>query len=144
MYSLFEFILGGDFNCVLSAQDTQQNFKDKKCPALNDLVNGFNYSDAFRLTKPNAKEFTFHRPNCAASRLDRFYVPQCLVPHVQSVLHHASLGDHHYAIVELELPGFDILPSVPKTKQLYWKLNTSILDDGDFLENFNIMYQKVH
>ena len=35
-------IIGGDFNCVLSALDTEQNFSDKKCPALTDLVNGFN------------------------------------------------------------------------------------------------------
>ena len=27
-------LMGGDFNCVLSAQDTERNFGDKKCPAL--------------------------------------------------------------------------------------------------------------
>ena len=90
-------IIAGDFNCVLSAQDTKLNFSDKKCPALADLVNGFNYSDAFRIVKPNAQEFTFHRPNCAPSRLDRFYVPQHLVPHVQNVRHCASLGDQDIA-----------------------------------------------
>ena len=136
-------IIGGDFNCVLSAQDTQQNFGDKKCPALSDLVNGFNYSDAFRLIKPNTQEFTFHRPNCSHSRLDRFYVPQHLVPHVKNVSHHASLGDHHYAVAELDLPGFEHLPPAPEREQLYWKLNTSILHDEDFLENFDIMYKKL-
>ena len=68
-------ILAGDFNCVLSAKDTERNFGDKKCPALQDLVSGFNLSDAFRVVKPDVSEFTFHRPNCAASRLDRFYIP---------------------------------------------------------------------
>ena len=101
-------MLGGDFNCILSAQDTERNFNDKKCPALSDLVTGFNYSDAFRLVKPNCQEFTFYRPNSAASRLDRFYVPQFLVPHVQQVSHHASLVDHHYVVAELELPNLQV------------------------------------
>ena len=53
-------LLGGYFNCVLSALDTQRNFGEKKCPALTDLINGFNYSDAFRLVKPNSEEYTFY------------------------------------------------------------------------------------
>ena len=106
-------LIVGDFNCVLSAQDTENNFNQKKCPALHDLVRGFNYADTFRIVKPNASEFTFHRPNCAASRLDRFYVPQYLLPHVQDVRHHASLVDHHYGVLELELPSLDYVPPPP-------------------------------
>ena len=93
--------------------------------------------------KPNAKEFTFHRPNCSASRLDRVYVPQILVPHVRHVSHHASLVDHHYVVAEFELPSLEVLDSPPRKQKLYWKLNTSILQDEDFLENFTIMYRKV-
>ena len=63
-------ILGGDFNCVLSPLDTEKNFCDKTCPALKDLVTGFNYSDAFRLLKPGVSEFTFHRKNSALLLLD--------------------------------------------------------------------------
>lgn len=49
-------LLGGDFNCVLSPIDTERNFIDKKCPALKDLVDDFNYMDAFRSVKPNIAE----------------------------------------------------------------------------------------
>ena len=133
----------GDFNCVLSAQDTERNFNDKKCPALNDLVRSFNYADAFRIVKPNAVEYTFHRPKCAASRLDRFYVPQYLLPHVKDVHHHASLVDHHYGVLELELPSLESVPTSPRSQQLYWKLNSSILQDEDFIENFSVMYRKI-
>ena len=136
-------ILAGDFNCVLSAKDTERNFGDKKCPALQDLVSGFNLSDAFRVVKPDVSEFTFHRPNCAASRLDRFYIPQEFVPHIKQVSHHASLGDHHYVVFVVDLPDLEVLPAPPKSSPLYWKLNTSILDDEDFLENFETVYQKV-
>ena len=135
-------ILAGDFHCVLSAKDTERNFGDKKCPALQDLVSGFNLSDAFRVVKPDVSEFTFHRPNCAASRLDRFYIPQEFVPHIQQVSHHASLGDHHYVVFVVDLPDLEVLPAPPKSSPLYWKLNTSILDE-DFLEIFETVYQKV-
>ena len=128
---------------MLSAQDTEKNFNDKKCPALTDLVRGFNYADAFRVVKPNTIEFTFHRPKCAASRLDRFYVPQFLLPHVQDVHHHASLVDHHYGILELELPSLETVLPAPRSEQLYWKLNTSVLRDEDFLENFSTLYHKI-
>ena len=106
-------------------------------------MNGFNYSDAFRLLKPAVQEFTFHRPKCAASRLDRIYVPQYLVPHVHHVSHHASLADHHYVLTEIECPSLERLDPVPRTEKLYWKLNTSILQDEDFLENFTEFYRKI-
>ena len=110
---------------------------------MTDLVRGFNYADAFRIVKPNKIEFTFNRPNCSASRLDRFYVPQYLLPQVQDVHHHASLVDHHYGILELELPDLDKVSPPPRAQQLYWKLNTDILNDEDFLENFSELYKKV-
>ena len=133
----------GDFNCALSAQDTENNFASKTCPALADLVKGFNYADAFRIVKPNTLEYTFYRPKCAASRLDRFYVPQFLLSHVQDVHHHASLVDHHYGVLELDLPDLAAVAPPPRTTKLYWKLNTSILQDEDFLENFSDLYSKL-
>ena len=136
-------ILGGDFNSIISASDTQKNFEDKKCPALKELISGFNYSDAFRLVKPNASEFTFYRQNNAASRLDRFYVPQNLVQNVQNVSHHASLSDHHYVVLNLIIQNFESIPLPPKSKPLYWKLNTNILSDEDFLDNFQEFYLKI-
>ena len=136
-------LLGGDYNCILSAMDTENNFEDKKCPALKDLVQGFNYSDAFRLVKPSVKEYTFHRKKCAPSRLDRFYVPQHCVQLVQDVSHHASLSDHHYVVIILDLPNIDTIPLPPKSPPLYWKLNTSILQDDDFKENFKDFYKKL-
>ena len=65
-------ILAGDFNSILSSRDTERNFVDKKCPVLKDLVESFYYSDAYRLLHPEGVAYTFYRPNCAASRLDRF------------------------------------------------------------------------
>ena len=136
-------LLGGDFNCVLSPLDTERNFADKSCPALKDLVTGFNYSDAFRLLKPGVSEYTWHRKNSAASRLDRFYIPPNLASFVVDLYHCASLSDHHYVVLQLNLPDLQRLPLPVRTNSLYWKLNTSVLQDEDFLENFRVLYSKL-
>ena len=129
-------VLGGDFNCILSPKDTENNFGDKKCPALKDLIENFNFSDTYRLLHPNGGDFSFYRPNCAASRLDRFYVPQNLVGNVISVSYQASLGDHKGVCMEMSLPDLMEIPAPPLSSSPYWKLNTAILKDEDFLENF--------
>ena len=83
------------------------------CPALKDLVENFNYSDGYRFLNPDGGDFTFFRPNCAASRLDRFYLPQSLLGNISSVSHHASLGDHHGTLLLLSLPDLDRGPAPP-------------------------------
>ena len=65
-------ILGVDFNSILLSKDAENNFHEKKCPALKNLVDDFNYSDAYRSLHPEKREYTFCRPNFAASCLDRF------------------------------------------------------------------------
>ena len=129
-------LLGGDFNCVLSPLDTEINFADKTCPALKDLVTGFNYSDAFRMLKPGLSEFTLHRKRCAASRLDRLYIPPTLASFVIDLYHCASLSDHHYVVLNLNIPDLERLLLPVRSDSLYWKLNTSILKDEDFWRIF--------
>ena len=67
-------VIIGDFNSVLSPLDCEERYVDKKCPALQDLVLGFNYVDAFRHLHPVEREYTFIRPSCTPSRLDRVNV----------------------------------------------------------------------
>ena len=136
-------IIGGDFNCILSAKDTERNFADKRCPALKDLVDSFNYTDAYRFLYPAGQEYTFHRQSCSASRLDRFYIPQDLLHSVSSVSHQASLGDHFYTCIVMEVQDLGKKLDLPIFSSSYWKLNTSILKDEDFLENFSCMYSKL-
>ena len=136
-------VLGGDFNSVLSVKDTERNFADKQCPALKNLLDNFNYSDAYRSLYPDGEDYTFFRPNFASSRLDRFYLPQEMLRKIQSISHHASLGDHNYVKLILSLEDLTVKPSPQWSSSPYWKLNTSILKDEDFLENFSVMYKKL-
>ena len=123
-------ILVGDFNSILSALDTERNFSDKTCPA-------------YRLLHPQGRAYSFFRPSCAASRLDRFYIPQNLVNNVRSVTYKASLGDHCGVSLLITLPDLVKGPAPTPSSSPYWKLNTSVLKDEDFLENFAVMYTKL-
>ena len=115
-------ILGGDFNSVLSMKDTERNFADKNCPALKNLIENFNYSDGYRVMHPDGVDYTFYRPNCAASRLDRYYIPLNLLEHVRSVTHKASIGDHKYVCMNLSLPDLEIEPHPSVLMMIFWNI----------------------
>ena len=130
-------VIGGDFNCVMEEIDTESNFKNKNCPALQDFLATFNYSDAFRILHSDMVDFTFYRQGAAASRLDRFYVPPGLVKNVKSVFHKPALSDHKYGVMEFIVPDGAppiVLPTVDGST--YWKLNTKVVTNDDFLPNF--------
>ena len=130
-------IIAGDFNCVVARMDTEANFENKRCPALEDLLSVFNYGDAFRILHHDQVDFTFYRQGCAAARLDRFYVPQELVNNVKSCYHKPMLSDHKYAVMIFEVPaGSPTVMSLPPSSSSYWKMNTRVLFNEDFLPNF--------
>ena len=58
MNSTSDWIIGGDFNCVLKPIDVENEtgFNQKKCPQLQDLVNIKSLRDVFRYFYPNKKE----------------------------------------------------------------------------------------
>ena len=69
-------------------------YDQKKCQALADLISTADLTDIFRFKYPQKREYTFYRPRCAASRLDKFYISKNLLLDVNSVNHVASLSDH--------------------------------------------------
>ena len=143
----------GDFNSVLSPLDCEERFVEKKCPALQDLVTGFNYVDAFRHLHPGAREYTFLRPSCTSSRLDRLYVHRGCSQDILSISHGPSLADHRYvvSVLHLEQSGQGVAvgagangdEGVARRKSPYWKLNNSILKSEDFLQNFRELYENL-
>ena len=133
--------MAGDMNCILGNKDARNNPNQKKCEALRMLVNKFNLKDAFRHLHPNKIEYTFHRAN-SASRIDRFYIPANMIPHLVSTCHHPqSFSDH--CISEMVICVPDILANkknfIPRSS--YWKMNVHTIDD-DFLDNFSEIYAK--
>ena len=137
-------ILGGDYNCVLNALDIEGGvgFNQKKCPALEDLVRVVDLADIFRSQFPRKQEFSFFRASCAPSRLDRFYASAKLVSDVISVSHKASLSDHCGIMVRMKV-------RIEKTalqtfqRRTYWKLNAAILEDGEFVPSFTLLWERI-
>ena len=135
------FFLSGDFNCVLCPRDIENvaGFNQKQCNALKDLIFSFDLIDAFRTKWPNKEEFTFFRQGKAASRLDRFYVPSSY-PGLLSIRHVPSLSDHCAIVLQVHM-DVRISISERQKRSTYWKLNTAILRDDEFLPSFKSLWK---
>ena len=46
-------VILGDFNCILENKDAANNPQQKKCEALRELINLYNYVDIYRKVYPN-------------------------------------------------------------------------------------------
>ena len=137
-------VLAGDFNAVLTAEDTARNFAPKYCKVLDNLVTQLNYTDSFRHLHPTAREYTFHRgANIAQSRLDRVYLPPHLVNKLVSVSHQAGISDHSKVELKLALTVGQTDRLRPERRKTFWKLNTSLLDDPNFKIQFQILYTRL-
>jgi len=136
--------IAGDFNCIISPLDVENGhgFNQKKCTQLSDLVKIRNLSDLFRFMHPNTQEFTFYRANVAASRLDRVYVSENLLVNVSPICHVGTLSDHMGVLVKFFLDESAYISTVPDVRPEYsfWKLNTSILSDENFLPYFSELW----
>ena len=96
----------------------------------------------FRQEFPRKEEFTFFRTGKAPSRLDTFYISRALVKDLSGAEHVDSLSDHCGLLMELKL-CLDLV-SLPKTlRRTYWKLNTSILEDDQFLPRFIALWSEI-
>ena len=139
-----QWVLGGDFNCVLEACDIEGGvgFAQKNCPALKDLLAVAGLVDIFRGKFPRKQEYTFYRASCAPSRLDRFYSPTSLMDKVQRVCHIASLSDHCGTMLSLKV-NITRTALPPKSRRTYWKLNCAILNDEDFLPSFKLFWENL-
>ena len=135
-------LAGGDYNCCLGRNDARFNAEKKTCIGLKALVNAFNLSDAFRYLHPDKVEYTFHRAD-SASRLDRFYAPQFMIPYIHSVQHlPQSYSDHCITEIVLNVPDLKRIQSPTKSPRFsYWKMNTGNIDE-DFNDNFEIIFNK--
>ena len=138
-----DYILSGDFNCLLSPLDVENGtgFKQKLCLPLKDLIFSHSLVDIFRLHNPRVQEFTFFRPGKAASRLDRFYASLSLSESAR-VTHIASLSDHCGTYLKLSV-DLKLLFRINIRRTTYWKLNTAILHEDDFLPSFTKFWKDI-
>ena len=130
-------IVGGDFNCLVSKLDVEGGigYSQKKCSALHDLIRVANLCDAFRTLYPDREEYTFFRQGLASSRLDRMYLSSGMRGGICGASHVASLSDHCGVKVVVNL-DFTYNSKKERNMKSYWKLNSAILNDENFLPSF--------
>ena len=117
-------------------------FQDRKSVDLQNIVTEFNLIDAFRHLYKYKKEFTWQgRDGASASRLDRFYLPENLCECLVEVSHHAGYSDHKYVVMEMNMPDISKLPRKLTRDSGFWKLNTAVLDERNFMLNFTALWE---
>jgi hypothetical protein len=138
-------ILVGDFNCVVHQFDVQVgpqpfNFA-KMSPVLRSIIADFLYIDVFRQLYPNILQFSFFRPNCLASRLDRVYVPHLFINSCFLARYIPTASDHNafYTVFDAASLGLRLEPQT-KSNSFYWKLNSSMLSEPAFEQAFQTFW----
>ncbi len=131
-------IVIGDFNSIILQEDTTHNFSKKASRSWARLVSAYGLVDAAQKLG-RLPAFTFHRRGSAPSRLDRAYLSSHLASNLQAVEHVASLSDHMALYVSVS--GLSLEQAAkPAIPQSYWKLNSAILHEEDFLPAFTDMW----
>ena len=132
-------VLGGDMNTVLdpgldrSDQKLHKNSTAGKM--LENIIEAENWTDVWRDIHPFEPGYTWKRtrPTYLAERLDYIFISDCLSQYVQSI--RTAKGyrtDHQMVELEMKICGEKRGPG-------YWKLNTSLLRDKDFVEKINAL-----
>ncbi len=104
-------ILGGDWNTVQDSEKDKSSgkkkTKTKSAQKLGELAEYYNLEDIWRQQHPNAKEFTFKRPNVTMSRLDYFYTSYNLQDYISETktIPGGKAPDHDAIVLEIKIPG---------------------------------------
>lgn len=120
-------LVGGDFNCVVSAKDATGT--NSQSIALRVLVQNLNLKDTWEILNGNRTEFSFIRAN-SMSRLDRIYVSSNLCPQVRNTSFHVnSFSDHKVYRTRVCLPDLG-----RATGNGYWSMRTHTLTEENIDE----------
>ena len=138
-------ILVGDFNCIIDAKD-YENLNDghnRFSSPLKNIVSKFSLIDAYRVIHPTTVRYSWHRRGFAAARLDRIYLPPLLEARPRLARYIPTTSDHHAFLLLLDLTGFGLMAAERPPAHFYWKFNSSLLQEKDFLPAFQEMWRPV-
>ena len=142
--SNFSPIIVGDFNCVTDPRDVENNsFANRNVPFLTDFLDNNHFSDAFRVLHPATTRFSWHRRGFAAGRLDRIYLPPTLESSPRVARYIPTTSDHHAFLLKLDKTGLSLPDPDRPSASFYWKFNSSLLKESDFMPAFTEMWEPV-
>lgn len=129
-------ILGGDFNIPLNPiLDTSNGTSTLPYRSLKQIklqLQGLMLHDVWRTLNPQEKYFTYFSPlHQKYSKIDYFFFSQSDLQLLgKTTIEPMILSDHHPITMSLIFPE-----KILETKS--WRLNTSILKDPIYIQNFN-------
>lgn len=131
----FFIVVGGDWNCtldfILDRNGEEPHAQSASC--LAGVLKRLSLSDVWREHNLSTKQYTWVKVNnerISAARLDRFYMSCNLKNRVIPNI----LSDHKHITV-----GFTLSKSIHKS--YYWHLNTKLLEDTTFCEDFECCWE---
>jgi len=136
-------VLVGDFNCVTAAIDLENVVDRRICPVLCAIVHDFLYVDSYRVLHPNIRMFSWFRRGAGAARLDRLYLPPLWAGRPRLARYIPTASDHSALLVLFDVSGLGLGPVRPPVQSFYWKFNSSLIRESDFLQCFNHMWEPV-
>ena len=127
-------VIGGDFNCPLNPLLDKMGGinipRTRLIDSIKKLQTNFFLDDIWRIKNPTIKSFTWsQRSPLVFCRLDYWLISHHLQDSVEMVDIQNSIKSDHSAIVLHLQPTVDNLKGPG-----FWKLNTSLLDDNEYLE----------
>ena len=130
-------IIGGDYNVTFKADLDKKGgvmkTKDNVLNIIDDINSKIELHDIWRCKNPNKKAYTWKQKNPEIHcRLDYWFISEALHDYASLVDILPCIRSDHDAIV-LQLKSVDD----SDRGRGYWKMNTSILDDEDFIYKIN-------
>ena len=125
-------IFSGDFNVVLNPQKDTKNYQHVNNPhamqALQNQIQQYNLIDIWRELHPDERKYTWQKYNeNKQSRLDYFLISASLLPFVQNAsIIPGFCSDHSGIELEIDFSKF-------VRGRGFWKFNTSLLSDPNYL-----------
>ena len=136
-------ILVGDWNLVLDLsldkKGGQRHTNTKSVEAVKKFMNEENLVDIWRKLNPEDRQYTWFRkrPEIVMTRLDMFIISDRLSPlTVSSNILPSFMSDHCMIRLIIELENKGRGPG-------FWKLNTSLLENGDYILEINDIIEQI-
>ena len=129
-------IIGGDFNCVLNANDRVSSVTDRSTSVLLEVLEHFSLIDVWKCLNPTQVAFTYIDPTVRMhhSRIDHVLCSKALKSLCfLSNICQAPVSDHKVVNVHLKAKKND-------RGKGYWKMNNSMLN----IEEYDLGIRKIY
>jgi exonuclease III len=135
-------ILAGDLNTHLASEDKHGDkyIETEFAKKLTNQMQEYGLTDIWRINNPDYKRYTWRRVTCkgiSQSRLDYFLISESLTYlTTKCEIQHALYSDHNPVHLQISSENEN------KRGRGFWKLNTSLLRDNNYIKLINELIDK--